>query len=87
MTTIVESVGNGTWNSHPNQDWWYGLVEDGVRLAPFSNLVPRDVVEAVQKDQEAIAQRRLVIFPGMSDEDLRLMYYFEPNVVGDLPTQ
>jgi basic membrane protein A len=87
MTSIVESVRDGTWDTHPKQDWWYGLAEDGVRLAPFSSQVPGDIVEAVQKDQEAIARGRLVIFPGMSDEELRSMYYFEPNVVGDLPTR
>ncbi len=85
MADIAESVHNGTWADHPNQDWWYGLAEEGVTLAPISNLVPSDVIETVKKNKKAIAQRQLVIFPGMSDEDLRKLYYFEPNVVGNLP--
>ncbi len=87
MTDIVKSVRNGTWESYPNQDWWYGLAENGVELAPFSSLVPGKVIEAVEKNKKAIAQRQLVIFPGMSDEDLRQIYYFEPNVVCNLQKQ
>ncbi len=85
MTDIVESVHNGTWNSQPRQEWWYGLAEGAVKLAPFSNLVPSNVRSFVDKKQEEIVQRKLAIFPGMKDEDLKTMYYLEPNVVGELP--
>ncbi len=87
LTDIVKSVRAGTWESHPNQDWWYGLAENGVDLAPFSYLVPSTVIETVEINKRAIAQKKLVIFPGMSDEDLRQIYYFEPNVMGNLPKQ
>jgi basic membrane protein A len=85
MTDIVESVHNGTWNSHPNEEWWYGLAEGGVKLAPFGNMVPSSVRSFVDKKQKEIVQRKLEIFPGMKDEDLKAMYYLEPNVVGKLP--
>jgi basic membrane protein A len=82
LTDIVESVHNGTWQSHPN--WWYGLAEGGVNLAPFSDLVPPDISAIIEVKQKAIADREFQIFPGMSDEDLQKIYYFEPNVVGSL---
>ena len=40
MTDVVESMHNGTWHTQPNRFWWYGLSEEGVGLAPFSDLVP-----------------------------------------------
>jgi basic membrane protein A and related proteins len=85
MTDIVESVHNGTWDSHPRQEWWYGLAEGGVKLAPFSKLVPSNVRSFVDKKQKEIVERKLAIFPGMKDEDLKTMYYLESNVVGELP--
>ncbi|MCX6674366.1 MAG: BMP family ABC transporter substrate-binding protein, partial [Methanothrix sp.] len=85
MTDIVESVHNGTWASHPKHEWWYGLAEGAVKLAPFSDLVPGDVRELVEAKQKAIIQGEMVIFPGMSNLDLLTMYYLEPNVVGELP--
>ena len=85
MTDIAESVQNGTWDTHPGQEWWYGLTEGGVELAPFGDKVPGDVRSSVAKKQKDIVQKRLIIFPGMSDEELKKMYYLEENVVGELP--
>lgn len=85
MTDIVESVHNGTWNSRPGQDWWYGLAEGGVELAPFGKMVPSNVRSFVAQKQTEIVQKKLAVFPGMSDEELKKMYYLEPNVVGELP--
>ena len=85
MTDIVESVHNGTWNSQPGQEWGYGLAKGGVKLAPFSNLVPGDVRSLVNKKEEEIMQKKLVVFPGMSDDEMKKMYYLEGNVVGELP--
>ena len=85
MTDIVESVHNGTWDSQPRQEWWYGLAEGAVKLAPFGNLVPSNVRSFVNKKQEEIVQKKLEVFPGLKDEDLKKMYYLEPNVVGELP--
>jgi basic membrane protein A len=85
MTDIVESVHNGTWNSRPRQEWGYGLAEGGVKLAPFGNMVPGNVRSLVEEKQKEIVQKKLVIFPGMSDEELNKMHYLEGNVVGELP--
>lgn len=86
MTDIVESVHNGTWNSQPGQEWWYGLAEGGVEIAPFGENVPSNVRSLVGEKQEEIVQKKLAIFPGLSDKQLKEMYYLEPNVVGMLPS-
>jgi basic membrane protein A and related proteins len=85
MSNIVESVHNGTWESHPSQEWWYGLAEGGVKLAPFGKMVPDSVRSFVDEKQNEIVQGELVIFPGMSDVELKAMHYLEPNVIGSLP--
>ncbi len=87
MTDIVESVHNGTWNSQPGHEWGYGLAEGGVKLAPFGKMVPDNVRSFVDQKQKEILQKKLAIFPGMSDEELKTMYYLEANVVGELPKQ
>ena len=84
MTDIVKAVREGTWDEHPGQDWWYGLAEGGVRLAPFSDSVPDDVREMVEEKEQEIIEGEFEIFPGMTDEELREIYYLEPNVVGEL---
>ncbi len=86
MTDIVKAVHEGTWNEYPGQDWWYGLAEGGVKLAPFSDLVPDDVREKVEEKKQALIEGEFEVFPGMTDEELREIYYFEPNVVGELPS-
>jgi basic membrane protein A and related proteins len=85
MTDIAESVYNGTWSTHPGREWWYGLAEGGVELAPFGNNVPDSVRSLVAERQKDIVQKNLTIFSGQSDEELKEMYYLEPNVVGELP--
>lgn len=85
MADIVESVHNGTWASRPKQDWWYGLAEGAVELAPFSDLVPGIVRKLVDDKKEALARKEIEVFPGMSDEELQKIYYFEPNIAGKLP--
>jgi basic membrane protein A len=85
MTDVVEAVREGTWDEYPDQDWWYGLAEGGVKLAPLSDLVPEDVREMVEEKKQAIIEGESDVFPGMTDEELREIYYFESNVVGELP--
>jgi len=85
MTDIVKAVHEGTWDQYPGQDWWYGLAEGGVKLAPFSDLVPANVREMVEGEKQAITAGEFEVFPGMSDKELREIYYLEPNVVGTLP--
>ena len=84
ITDIVKSVRDGTWDKYPGQDWWYGLADGGVELAPFSDFVPDDVREIVEEKKQAIIQGKFEVFPGMFDEELRNIYYFEPNIVGEL---
>ena len=57
MTDVVKAVREGTWEEYPEQDWWYGLVEGGVKLAPLSDLVPEDVREMVEEKKQAIIGR------------------------------
>ena len=85
MTDIVESVYNGSWDSRPGQDWWYGLAEGGVELAPFGDKVSGNLRSLVDEKQKDIVQKKLVIFPNLSDEELKTMNYLEPNVIGELP--
>lgn len=85
MADIVKAVDNGTWNIQPDQDWWYGLAEGGVVLAPYSDLVPDDVKQVVEERKQEIIAGDQEIFPGMADEELREIYYLEPNVKGELP--
>jgi len=84
MSDIVESVHNGTWREEPGQEWWYGLADGAVSLAPYGEMVPDSVRSFVDgKSDEIMAGR--AVFAGLSDEDLKAMYYLEPNVEGLLP--
>ena len=67
------------------KDWWYGLADGGVKLAPFSDLVPENVRNMVEERKQMIISGAFEIFPGMSDNELREIDYFEPNVVGQIP--
>ncbi len=85
MSDIVKAVREGRWSEYPGQDWWYGLAKGGIKLAPFSDLVPENVKKMIEEKKEAIINKEWEIFPGMSDEKLREMYYLEENVLGELP--
>ena len=52
-----------------------------MKLAPFSDLVLRYVKNIVE--EQAIIEGKLEVFLEMTDEELREIYYFGPNVVGD----
>ncbi len=85
MIDIVRAVHEGTWHEYSGQDWWYGLSKKGVKLAPFSDLVPEDVRKMIEEKKQAIIKGEFKVFPGMTDKELREIYHFEPNVVGKLP--
>jgi basic membrane protein A len=86
MIDIAEAAHDGTWEERPDQDWWYGLKENGVRLAPLSDQVPGDLKSLVEEKKVAIVAGEFEVFPETSDEELRKMDWFEPNVVvGELP--
>ena len=52
-----------------------GLAKEGVKLAPFSDLVPDDVRTIVKDKEQAIIEGKFELFPGMSDKELRTIYY------------
>ena len=85
MIDIVKAVREGKWYKYPGQDWWYGLAKGGIKLAPLSDLIPGSVRKMVEEKKRAIIKGKFKVFPGMSDKELREIYYFEPNVVGKLP--
>jgi branched-chain amino acid transport system substrate-binding protein len=85
MTDIMEAARNGTWDDYPEQDWWYGLAEGGVKLAPFGDAVPDAVRAKVEANEQALMRGEVEVFPGMTDEELRALYYLESNIVGELP--
>jgi len=80
MINIAELVHNGSWEEYPGQDWWYGLADDGVKLAPYGNTVPQDLRDMIEEKKKAIVDGEFEIFPGMTDQQLREINYFEPNV-------
>jgi basic membrane protein A len=81
MIDIVKAVLDGRWNQQPDQDWWYGLSKDVVRLAPFGEMVPYALRQLVETKKQAIIDGKFEVFPGMSDKQLREIQYFESNVV------
>jgi branched-chain amino acid transport system substrate-binding protein len=84
---IIEAIHNGTWDKQPEKNWWYGLEKDGVFLSPLSDLVLNEVKEMLEGTRQALIQGNLLVFPGMTDEELWQMYYLEPNIIGELPTK
>ncbi len=84
MTDIVKSVHNGTWREQPGQEWWYGLKQGAVKLASYGDMVPDSVRSFVEGKEDEIVNGGEV-FSGMSDEELKVMYYLESNVEGSLP--
>ncbi|NOY12307.1 MAG: BMP family ABC transporter substrate-binding protein [Deltaproteobacteria bacterium] len=97
-TKTAEAVSNGTWKSE--QIWW-GMKEDLVRLAAFSDKVPADVRSLVAKKAAAIKagsfhpftgpikdqSGKLVVAAGQvpSDAELLGMNYFVAGVQGTIP--
>ncbi|HNY35052.1 MAG TPA: BMP family ABC transporter substrate-binding protein [Methanothrix soehngenii] len=81
MIDIADAVHNGTWSARPQQDWWYGMREGAVELAPLSDLVPEDCKRLVQEKKGAMTSGQLSVFPGMSDEEKLKMNYLENNVI------
>lgn len=88
----------GTWKS---RDDWYGLAHDWIRLSPFLPAIPKDVVDLVEKQKQAIISGGYKIFQGplrnqagkqvlaqgetLGDNDIRNMNYFLEGVDGQLP--
>ncbi len=95
---FAEQVLNGTWKS---QQFWGGMDTGVVNLAPFSPLVPEDVVSMVNERKQAIIDGTMDVFCGplvgqngteilpegqcMTDEQMLSMDYFLDGVVGEAP--
>ena len=84
MTDVAEAVYNKTWSTCPQQDWWYGMAEGAVELAPFSDLVPADLIRLVEEKKGPSPEASWRI-SGHERLDLLKMHYLESNVVGELP--
>jgi simple sugar transport system substrate-binding protein len=88
----------GTWKS---RDAWYGFAHDWLRLGPMLPAIPKDVVDLVEKQKQAIISGGYEIFKGplrnqegkevlaqgktLGDNDIRNMNYFLEGVDGQLP--
>lgn len=81
MTDIVRAAQDGSWDMQPNHDWWYGMAQGSVDLAPYGDAVPEDVRARVESAKRRILDGSLQVFPGLDDRQLRAMNHFEPNVV------
>lgn len=95
---VVEEVHDGTWSS---SQYWGGLEDGVVGLAPYSDLVPQEVRELVEAQKAEIVAGSWDVFVGpinnqdgdvllgegesMSDEDLLGMTVFVEGVVGQIP--
>lgn len=95
---VVEEVHNGTWTSY---QYWGGLDDGVVGLAPFSDLVPEDVRQMVEAKKAEIVAGDWDVFTGpinnaagevwvaegetMSDGDMLGMTDLVEGVVGSIP--
>jgi len=97
---LVESVKNGTWKSG---DYWGGLEDGIVALAPMSDKVPADVKELVTKREQDIKNKKFDVFNGpikdqqgvvkvpegtvMSDKDKLSLLWLREGVIGNISGQ
>jgi len=97
---VAESVKNNTWKSG---DYWGGLEDGIVALAPLSDKVPADVKELVAKREQDIKDGKFDVFNGpikdqqgvvkvpagtvMSDKDKLGLLWFREGVIGNISNQ
>ena len=97
---VVAEVKNGTWKSG---DYWGGLDEGTVALAPITDKVPADVKALVAEKEKAIKAKNFDVFEGpikdqagtvkvpagksMSDADMLSFDWFVEGVLGSIPKQ
>ncbi|MFQ5693939.1 MAG: BMP family ABC transporter substrate-binding protein [Nitrospinota bacterium] len=94
---IAKEVHEGTWKSY---QYWGGLKEGVVGLAPFGPMVPQSVRDLVTKKKAEIVSGKFDVFEGpikdqsgkvrlasgrMSDRDMLSMNFFVEGVVGKIP--
>ncbi len=94
----IKSVLNGTWKA---EDYWGGLDDGVVGLAPMTKLVPPQTKKLVMAMEEEIKNHSFKVFEGpiydqngklkvpagktLTDKDLLSMNWFVEGVVGKLP--
>jgi len=97
--TVIESVMKGTWKS---EEVWWGMETGLVKLAPYSDLVPKEVQAQVDRAADEIKKGSLKVFAGpvlkqdgstvvpagkvATDPELLSMSYFVQGVVGTIPS-
>jgi len=95
---VVKEVHEGTWTS---SQYWGGLADGVVGLAPYSDLVPQDVRDLVEAKKAEIVSGSWDVFNGpinnqdgtvmvaegdtIPDQDLLGMTAFVEGVIGQLP--
>lgn len=99
-TATVQDVLDGTWETH---EYWGGLADDVVELAPYSPKVPDDVKASVEDAKEKILSGDWDVFCGpindqagnekipsgqcMSDGDMLGLDWFVEGVAGTIPSE
>ncbi len=95
---VAQQVHDGNWTS---SQYWGGLKDGVVGLAPYGDMVPQDVRDLVESKKGEIASGSWDVFTGpikdqsgtvkvaegkrMSDPDMLGMSWFVENVVGQAP--
>jgi basic membrane protein A len=95
---VVQSVENGTWKSG---DYWGGMADGIVALAPISSAVPQSVIDYVNTRKQLILDGKYTPFDGpmvnqagkvivpkgttMSDADQLNLQWFVQGVIGQIP--
>jgi basic membrane protein A len=95
---VVQSVENGTWKSG---DYWGGMADGIVALAPISSAVPQSVIDYVNTRKQLILDGKYTPFDGpmvnqagkvivpkgttMSDADQLNLQWFVQGVIGSIP--
>jgi basic membrane protein A len=94
---VAEQVHKGTWKSG---QYWGGLKDGVVDLAPFGPMVPKAVQDLVNQKKAAMKAGKFDVFEGpvkdqsgkvrvasgrMSDKDMLSMSFFVEGVVGKIP--
>ena len=95
---VADEVHNGTWSSY---QYWGGLAEGVVGLAPYGEMVPQEVRDMVEAKKAEIVAGTWDVFTGpindnageevvpagetMSDSDMLGMSFLVEGVVGSVP--
>ena len=95
---VAKAVEDGTWTSG---DYWGGMADGIVDIAPISAAVPQDVIDYVNTRKQLILDGKYTPFDGpminqkgetvvpagttMSDADQLNLQWFVQGVIGDIP--